>query len=243
MKHNWGTDRKAVSAWLCALLVLMLAGCASISVLPQQTQTPARLQTYKLTLVSDAGQTEDSLLVVQPESDGAARWIQTNALGAPLARLQLRDGTWTTDGFLPPNPAARQLFEAIIASEIPRQQWPSAYPDVVITTTNSGSDTNYTFSRGGRMLWSLQLPGQAGTEPAVSTGESSPAQPPIHGAPPASAPASAPATHAPDTHASDTRDSVKQAPVNQPPVSPAPVTRIVLPDHRHWHLTPLPTSS
>lgn len=168
MKHNWIPDRSLVGAWLGLLLVL-LAGCAATSTLPQQYNQPSRVQSYKLSLITAPGQTEDSLLIVQPEAGGASRWIQTNALGAPLARLSLRDGQWTTDGFAPPNPRARQLFEAIIAAQMPRAHWPAAYPDIDIDKTVNNNDPVYTFSRQGRTLWSLQLPSTANTRDTSAT--------------------------------------------------------------------------
>jgi len=158
VKHNWIPDRSLTGAWLGMLLMLLLAGCAATSVLPRQYNEPAQVRSYKLSLVTAPGQTEDSLLIVQPEAGGASRWIQTNALGAPLARLSLRDGQWTTDGFAPPNPRARQLFEAIIAAQIPPAQWPAVYPGVDISKTPGSNGAAYTFSRQGQTLWSLQLP-------------------------------------------------------------------------------------
>ncbi len=158
MKHNWIPDHRPARAWLCLLLVLLLAGCAATSVVPRQYSGPSQVQSWKLSLVTASGQTEDSLLVIQPEAQNATRWIQTNPLGAPLARLALHDGRWSTDGFLPPNPRARQLFEAIIAAQTPRSQWPATYPDTVVTTSIEGGRATYTFRRQGRLLWSIQLP-------------------------------------------------------------------------------------
>ena len=160
MKRNWIPDRNPASAWLCLLLMLFLAGCAATSTLPRQASAPSQVETYKLGLVTAPGQTEDSLLVVQPEAQGASRWIQTNALGAPLARMVLQDGTWRTDGFLPPNPQARRLFEAIIAAQLPPAQWPAAYPDVSIRRQD-GAPPIYVFQRQERLLWALQLPATA----------------------------------------------------------------------------------
>ncbi len=214
---------KSIPAWLtaslCALIVFLLAGCASTSVLPAksqaqgQSQTTARLQSYKLTAVSSTGQTEDTLLIVQPEAGGATRWIQTNALGAPLARLQLSDGAWRTDGFLPPNPAAQQLFEAIIASQIPRQQWASAYPDIDIASAQRDGKPVHTFSRQGHTLWTLQLPDE-------NKGQSS-AEHERKFAEPRAAAATA------SSRNTDT----------------APVTHIELPDQRRWQLMPLSDSA
>lgn len=158
MKHNWIPDHRPARAWLCLLLTLLLAGCAATSVVPRQYSGPSQVQSWKLSLVTASGQAEDSLLVIQPEAQNATRWIQTNPLGAPLARLSLHDGRWSTDGFLPPNPRARQLFEAIIAAQTPRTQWPAAYPDTVVTTSTEGGRATYIFSRQGRLLWSIRLP-------------------------------------------------------------------------------------
>ena len=168
MKHNWIPDYRPARAWLCLLLALLLAGCAATSALPRQYSGPPQVQSWKLSLVTASGQTEDSLLVIQPEARNATRWIQTNPLGAPLARLSLHDGRWATDGFLPPNPRARQLFEAIIAAQMPRAQWPAAYPDTVVTTAKEGDHATYTFSRQGRLLWSIRLPATTTTNPGTS---------------------------------------------------------------------------
>jgi len=157
VKRNWIPDRSLAGVWL-SLLLMLLAGCAATSVLPRQYSPPAQVQSYKLSLVTAPGQTEDSLLVVQPEAGGASRWIQTNALGAPLARLSLRDGQWATDGFAPPNARARQLFEAIIAARMPQAQWQQAYPGIDINKTDGSDGPVYAFSRQGHPLWSLVLP-------------------------------------------------------------------------------------
>ncbi len=162
MKHNWIPDRNLAGGWLCLLLGLLLTGCAATSIWPRHYHEPAQVQSYKLSLVTAPGQTEDSLLIVQPEAGGASRWIQTNPLGAPLARLLLRDGAWSNDGFAPPNPRARQLFEAIIAAQTGKKQWANAYPEVDIAPVNTDDMRNvYAFSRHGRRLWSLQLPATA----------------------------------------------------------------------------------
>ncbi len=216
-----GMRLRSMPAWLtaslCALMVLLLAGCASTSVLPvksqAQSQTTARLQSYKLTSVSSSGQTEDTLLIVQPEAGGATRWIQTNALGAPLARLQLSDGAWRTDGFLPPNPTAQQLFEAIIASQIPRQQWASVYPDIDIASAQRDGRPVHTFSRQGRTLWTLQLSDENEDQSSAE----------YERKPPEQSRAAAAATG----HATDS----------------AHVTSIELPDQRRWQLTPLADSA
>ena len=48
--------------------------------------------------------------MVQGEAGGRTRWIQTDAFGAPLARLSATERGWRRDGFVPPNHAAQALF-------------------------------------------------------------------------------------------------------------------------------------
>lgn len=63
---------------------------------------------------------EKSVLVVQFQPE-MWRWVQTDPLGSPIARLQLSQAGWQNDGFVPPNPQAKWLFSAL-ASAFNRQQ-------------------------------------------------------------------------------------------------------------------------
>lgn len=55
---------------------------------------------------------EASLLSVQFESH-QWRWVQTDPIGSPLARLILSTQGWQNDGFVMPNSQAQQLFSAL----------------------------------------------------------------------------------------------------------------------------------
>lgn len=72
------------------------------------------IRTFRLDrLHSDGSVAQSSILVVQGESDGRTRWIQTDALGAPQARLLATPQGWQSDGFAPPNREAERLFIAL----------------------------------------------------------------------------------------------------------------------------------
>ncbi len=64
-------------------------------------------------LDADGNPTQTSLLSVQGESNGATRWVQTDAFGVPQARMLAQANGWQQDGFAPPNREARALFVAM----------------------------------------------------------------------------------------------------------------------------------
>ncbi len=79
--------------------------------LPEQ---PVWLQLEQLDVSGNVLQT--SLLSVQGDNQGATRWVQTDMLGAPQARLVWQNGKWRNDGFMPPNRAAQKLYEQLFDS-------------------------------------------------------------------------------------------------------------------------------
>ena len=91
---------------------LLLAACGA-TFAPQDLPHLAAGESrrFKLERLDETGAAEQvSLLVVQGEAGGQSRWIQTDAFGAPLARLLATPGGWRRDGFVPPNHAAQALF-------------------------------------------------------------------------------------------------------------------------------------
>ncbi|MNG72481.1 hypothetical protein D3C79_309060 [compost metagenome] len=107
-------------------LSLLLGACAARPPLPAQLPAldlPQQLHVGR----EQAGQRQDWLLVIQRE-DSHLRWSLLDLLGIPQAR-QLLDGQhWRADGLLPPNPAARELFAAVLFALTPPDQLPRLYP-------------------------------------------------------------------------------------------------------------------
>lgn len=112
---------------LLMTLCVLLGACAARPPLP--TQLPALDLPQQLHVQREqAGQQQDWLLVIQREN-GHLRWSLLDLLGIPQAR-QLLDGQhWHADGLLPPNPAARELFAAVLFALTPADQLQALYPN------------------------------------------------------------------------------------------------------------------
>lgn len=63
-------------------------------------------------------------MIIEPLNQESWRFIQLDALGAPLARQVLVNGQWRNDGFLPPNREASRLFSAVYAYLAIKRHWP-----------------------------------------------------------------------------------------------------------------------
>lgn len=115
-----------MKTWLAALLCLVLTACAAQAPLPERLPTlvlPNPLHVVR----EQAGQRLDWLLVIQGEGQ-QLRWSLLDLLGVPQARQLLEGEHWKADGLLPPNPAARELFAAVLFALTPAQQLAQLYP-------------------------------------------------------------------------------------------------------------------
>ncbi|KJJ96835.1 lipoprotein [Pseudomonas sp. 21] len=111
--------------WLSLALFLLLAGCAQHAPLPSALPplaTPLQLHIQR----EQASSSQDWLLVIQQEG-AALRWSLIDPLGIPLSRQLLRDGAWSNDGLLPPNPEARELFAVLLFALTPADQLAARY--------------------------------------------------------------------------------------------------------------------
>jgi hypothetical protein len=112
---------------LLLCLSLLLAACASPPPLPSSTPElalPLQLHVQR----EQDGQRQDWLLVIQQEGD-ALRWSLLDPLGMPLARQLLVGQAWHSDGLLPPNPQARELFAALLFALVDDEQLAELWPD------------------------------------------------------------------------------------------------------------------
>lgn len=94
---------------------LLLSACGATFAPQDMPQLAAgESRRFKLERLDGNGAAEQvSLLVVQGEAEGRSRWIQTDAFGAPLARLLATREGWRRDGFVPPNHASQAVFTAM----------------------------------------------------------------------------------------------------------------------------------
>jgi len=112
--------------FLLVAATLLLSACAGRAPLPEQNpDLPLPLQLHIQLLQPDERQ--DWVLVIQREESGI-RWSMMDLLGIPQARQKLIDKTWESDGFLPPNPQARELFAALLFALTPQDELAANYP-------------------------------------------------------------------------------------------------------------------
>lgn len=134
--------------WLLLASSLLLASCAARAPLPQST--PALELPQQLLIQQRGAQTDsDSLLVIQ-EDAGALRFSLLDPLGVPLARQRLVNGEWHSEGLLPPNPQARELFAALLFALTPDAQLTRFYPD---SRADAGSRS---LPQGGQPRWEVR---------------------------------------------------------------------------------------
>lgn len=120
------------------LILCVLTACSSISVqqLPKQ-DVEQRL--FKVEQIQPKQET--SLLAVQFSTE-QWRWVQTDPLGAPIARLLLTKQGWQNDGFVMPNRQAQQLYSALATALNPTQPL-FQFSDIQQTTSGQIYSINY----------------------------------------------------------------------------------------------------
>ncbi|TCP94903.1 hypothetical protein EDC44_11349 [Cricetibacter osteomyelitidis] len=121
-----------LTALFYSAAVLLLTACTQSQVLP--SSVPPLEQVRQYSLVNEQTQ-ESSLLVVQPFElfdQRGQRWVQTDGLGAPLARQILTEKGWQNDGFLPPNAQASRLFSAILYWQTPEKVRSDLYQNLAV---------------------------------------------------------------------------------------------------------------
>ena len=100
-----------------ALAALTLSACALSPSLPHPQTLPTLEQSglwFKLEQTDASGNAaQTSLLAVEQLPEGI-RFVQTDALGAPVSRQFVGTKVWKNDGFIMPNSASRRLFAALL---------------------------------------------------------------------------------------------------------------------------------
>lgn len=98
---------------LLGLFSLFLTACSN---LPRVQTLPLQQKTERLFKVEqrdiNGGLKQSSLLSLSAQPQ-VWRWVQSDPLGVPIARVILNNEGWQNDGFVMPNQQAKQLFSAI----------------------------------------------------------------------------------------------------------------------------------
>ena len=108
---------KKVIFYICAFI--LLSGCAQQYL---NTHLPIVKMPTKAFQVNNLTKKQQSLLMIQFQPNHW-RFIQTNALGAPIARMVLTNKGWRNDGFIMPNSQSKLLFTALINDLYPQENF------------------------------------------------------------------------------------------------------------------------
>ena len=131
-----------------AALALALAACTALPHPQTLPELPQQAQWFKLEQTDAAGQTvQTSLLAVERLPDGI-RFVQTDALGAPVSRHTVSTRGWQNDGFIMPNAQSRRLFAALLPL-IAADRAATLYPDVKQAQPETPSERRPTFCPEG----------------------------------------------------------------------------------------------
>lgn len=137
-----------LTRWYC-WLILGLMGCQSLPQPQQLPETTQNSQVFKIEQLDNKAKLKQQSLLVLQYLPNQWRWVQTDPLGAPLARVVLTSQGWQNDGFVMPNPQAKRLFSAIATA---------LYPDSAIFSFSAveqrGEKRIYFIE--GRTMWSLK---------------------------------------------------------------------------------------
>lgn len=89
------------------------------SSLPEIQSLPLQQKTERLFKVEQReanGELKQSSLLSLSAQPHAWRWVQTDPLGAPIARVILDKNGWQNDGFIMSNAQAKTLFSALASA-------------------------------------------------------------------------------------------------------------------------------
>lgn len=95
--------------WLTSLL-------SACSGLPQVKNLPSRPQIgrmFKVEQLSEDRRLQHTSLLVVEFMPQKWRWVQTDPMGSPIARVILSPQGWQNDGFVMPNKQSVQVFSAL----------------------------------------------------------------------------------------------------------------------------------
>lgn len=110
------------------LAAVLLGGCAIQPKLMPSAQPAPQLLRWQVNEVMPSGALGAPTMVIAGPDGGDWRWLWTDALGMPLARKVLHDGTWQKDGLLPANKVALPLFNALAALALDEQVRQQVFP-------------------------------------------------------------------------------------------------------------------
>lgn len=145
----------AAPAWLLLAAGLLLAGCAARAPLP--AVNPGLALPQQLLVQRRAAEADHDWLLVIQDDAGGLRFTLLDPLGVPLARQRLQDGKWHSEGLLPPNPEARELFAALLFALTPEDRLQRFYPDARVAGLSRSLAPRWVVRPGEQNAFRLKL--------------------------------------------------------------------------------------
>lgn len=108
--------KKYLFVGLFSLFLMACSSLPAVKTLPPQEKTVRLFKVEQREANGSLKQASLLSLSVQPQQAQQPqtwRWVQSDPLGVPIARVILSEKGWQNDGFVMPNQQARQLFSAL----------------------------------------------------------------------------------------------------------------------------------
>ena len=101
-----------IKKYLLLWTLTFLTACSTLPNIEALPEVKEDSRTFKVEQLAEQQVKQTSLLTVQFQPE-QWRWVQTDPLGSPIARLLLTKQGWKNDGFVMPNKQAQGLFLAL----------------------------------------------------------------------------------------------------------------------------------
>ena len=141
-----------IKKYLLLWTLTFLTACSTLPNIEALPEVKEDSRTFKVEQLAEQQVKQTSLLTVQFQPE-QWRWVQTDPLGSPIARLLLTKQGWKNDGFVMPNKQAQGLFLAL-ATAFTEQQ-PDAKHLILINVDVSHQQNTAIYQQNGRVLWNL----------------------------------------------------------------------------------------
>jgi len=142
-----------IKKYLLLWALTLLTACSTLPNIEALPEVKTDSRTFKVEQLAEQQVKQTSLLTVQFQPE-QWRWVQTDPLGSPIARLLLTKQGWKNDGFVMPNKQAQGLFLAL-ATAFTEQQ-PDAKHLILMNVDVSHQQNTAIYQQNGRFLWNVR---------------------------------------------------------------------------------------
>ena len=142
-----------IKKYLLLWTLTLLTACSTLPNIEALPEVKTDSRTFKVEQLAEQQVKQTSLLTVQFQPE-QWRWVQTDPLGSPIARLLFTKQGWKNDGFVMPNKQAQGLFLAL-ATAFTEQQ-PDAKHLTLMNVDVSHQQNTAIYQQNGHFLWNVR---------------------------------------------------------------------------------------